>query len=201
MESHRKYLFLSRSFHSDWFALLCVSTVHSFFIAEEDSIAAFFSEVVSLFRWCLAILCGREPGPWMFQDLPLWLPPRRTDFHSDPKSWNSWEGIWLTCCGSDTHPWTEGLWLSGQRHMKSMAKPWESSQCVWFQPSAHVGTSFWPGPTLQIHTKCGKCIILGSIPNASNIKCKEINPKGKFLYKFSVKKTFLTMIQNLEVIK
>lgn len=52
-------------------------------------------------------------------------------------------------------------------------------QCVWLQPSAHVGPSFWPGHTLQIHTEYVKCILLGSIPNASNIKCKKINPKRK----------------------
>lgn len=29
-----------------------------------------FSELVLVVHWCLAILCGREPGSWEFQDLP-----------------------------------------------------------------------------------------------------------------------------------
>lgn len=103
MESQRKYLFLSRFFYSDdsrhcvfpWF--IPFSLLNSIPLLP-------FSELVLVVHWCLAILCGREPGSWEFQDLPLWLPPPRTDFHSDPNFWNSWKGIWLTCCGSDTQP-------------------------------------------------------------------------------------------------
>ena len=131
MESRDKYLFLSRSLHSDWFVSLCVSIVRSCLLLRVPSrrlflcwfpsftAARLFPMEGSLARGCPKIYF-------------LWLLPARTDSHSDPKFENSWNGIWLTCCGSDTHPWATGLRSGGQRH-ESLAQQWESYKA--FDPS------------------------------------------------------------------
>lgn len=136
MESYGRCLFLSGFFHSVWFMLLCVSVVHSFVLLSSIpsslpfSLCWFYSFSAAWLSYVEGSLACGTPKVYLLRLLDWFR--------------NFGEGLWLVYLGSDAHLWAKGLWLEGQGHMKNTAKLWESSECVWFQPSAHVGTPFWP---------------------------------------------------------